>query len=123
MTTYSNIAVAESFSTSRVGKLPHDLPNIFAAFKIAITQAVVGSIVAEFVGTDRGLGCVLMSASGNLDTTFLFADLARVIVEVANPTSTTPATTFIALSTRCHESSGCRRARASDRRMGGCATD
>jgi NitT/TauT family transport system permease protein len=61
-------------------KLPHALPNIFAGLKVAITLAVVGSIVAEFVGADRGLGYVLMSATGNLDTTFLFADLVVLVV-------------------------------------------
>jgi NitT/TauT family transport system permease protein len=61
-------------------KLPHALPNIFAGLKVAITLAVVGSIVAEFVGADRGLGYLLMVASGNLDTTFLFADLVVLVV-------------------------------------------
>jgi NitT/TauT family transport system permease protein len=61
-------------------KLPHALPNIFAGLKVAITLAVVGSIVAEFVGADRGLGYLLMAATGNLDTTFLFADLVVLVV-------------------------------------------
>jgi NitT/TauT family transport system permease protein len=61
-------------------KLPHALPNIFAGLKVAITLAVVGSIVAEFVGADRGLGYILMSATGNLETTFLFADLVVLVV-------------------------------------------
>lgn len=61
-------------------KLPHALPNIFGGLKVAITLAVVGSIVAEFVGADRGLGYLLMIASGNLDTTFLFADLVVLVV-------------------------------------------
>ena len=61
-------------------KLPHALPNIFAGLKVAITLAVVGSIVAEFVGADRGLGYLLMIASGNLDTTFLFAVLVVLVV-------------------------------------------
>jgi NitT/TauT family transport system permease protein len=48
--------------------------------KVAITLAVVGSIVAEFVGADKGLGYLLMVASGNLETTLLFADLVVLIV-------------------------------------------
>ena len=55
------------------------LPNIFGGLKVAITLAVVGSIVAEFVGADRGLGYLLMTATGNLDTTFLFADLVVLV--------------------------------------------
>jgi NitT/TauT family transport system permease protein len=61
-------------------QLPHALPNIFAGLKVAITLAVVGSIVAEFVGADGGLGYLLMAATGNLDTTFLFADLVVLVV-------------------------------------------
>ena len=71
---------ASSWKTFVKIKLPHALPNIFAGLKVAITLAVVGSIVAEFVGADRGLGYLLMVASGNLDTTFLFADLVVLVV-------------------------------------------
>jgi NitT/TauT family transport system permease protein len=71
---------ATAWKTFIIIKLPHALPNIFAGLKVAITLAVVGSIVAEFVGADRGLGYVLMMATGNLDTTLLFADLVILVV-------------------------------------------
>jgi NitT/TauT family transport system permease protein len=70
---------AGGWKTFMVIKLPHALPNIFGGLKVAITLAVVGSIVAEFVGADRGLGYLLMTATGNLDTTFLFADLVVLV--------------------------------------------
>jgi NitT/TauT family transport system permease protein len=71
---------AGGWKTFMMIKLPHALPNIFGGLKVAITFAVVGSIVAEFVGADRGLGYLLMTATGNLDTTFLFADLTILVV-------------------------------------------
>jgi NitT/TauT family transport system permease protein len=71
---------AGGWKTFMMIKLPHALPNIFGGLKVAITLAVVGSIVAEFVGADRGLGYLLMTATGNLDTTFLFADLTVLVV-------------------------------------------
>jgi NitT/TauT family transport system permease protein len=71
---------ASGWKTFTKIKLPHALPNIFAGLKVAITLAVVGSIVAEFVGTDRGLGYLLMQATGNLDTTFMFAVLVVLMV-------------------------------------------
>jgi NitT/TauT family transport system permease protein len=71
---------ASAWRTFVMIKLPHALPNIFGGLKVAITLAVVGSIVAEFVGADKGLGYLLMVASGNLDTTLLFADLVVLIV-------------------------------------------
>jgi len=71
---------ASSWNTFSKIKLPHALPNVFAGLKVAITLAVVGSIVAEFVGADRGLGYLLMLATGNLDTAFMFADLVVLMV-------------------------------------------
>ncbi len=54
-------------------RLPHALPNIFGGLKVAITLAVVGAVVGEFVGADRGLGYVIVLATGALNTRLLFA--------------------------------------------------
>ena len=56
-------------------KLPQAMPSIFGGLKIALTLAVVGAIVAEFVGADKGLGYLLVLANGNLDMPMLFATL------------------------------------------------
>lgn len=56
-------------------RLPGALPSIFGGLKIAITLAVVGAVVGEFVGGDSGLGYLLMAANGSMDTAFLFAGL------------------------------------------------
>jgi len=60
-------------------RLPGALPNIFGGAKVAITFAVVGTIVAEFVGSDHGLGYVLVLARGNLDTVTVFAVILWLI--------------------------------------------
>jgi NitT/TauT family transport system permease protein len=57
-------------------RLPHALPNVFACLKVAITLATVGAIIGEFVGSDRGLGYLLLVAGGDLRTELLFATLA-----------------------------------------------
>lgn len=54
-------------------RLPKALPSIFAGLKVAITLAVVGAIVGEFVAADRGLGYLLMIASGEMNSKLLFA--------------------------------------------------
>lgn len=41
-------------------RLPQALPNIFAGMKLAIVLAVIGAVVAEFVGADSGLGYLIM---------------------------------------------------------------
>ena len=46
---------------------------------MAITFAVVGTIVAEFVGSDHGLGYLLVLARGNLDTVTVFAAILWLI--------------------------------------------
>lgn len=56
-------------------RLPNALPSIFGGLKIAITLAVVGAVVGEFVGGDAGLGYLLMTANGSMDTALLFAGL------------------------------------------------
>jgi NitT/TauT family transport system permease protein len=61
-------------------RLPNALPSMFGGFKVAITFAVVGALVAEFVGSDSGLGYVLVMARGNLDTLTVFAVIGWLVV-------------------------------------------
>jgi NitT/TauT family transport system permease protein len=56
-------------------RLPNALPMIFGGLKVASALAVVGALTGEFVGSDRGLGYLLVQASGNLNTALLFATL------------------------------------------------
>jgi NitT/TauT family transport system permease protein len=61
-------------------RFPSALPSIFAGLKIAITLAVVGAVVAEFVGASKGLGYALLVAQGNVDTALVYADLLVMTV-------------------------------------------
>jgi NitT/TauT family transport system permease protein len=54
---------------------PSALPQMFAGFKIAVCLAVVGAIVGEFVGSDRGLGFLLLTSTGTLDGTLVWSAL------------------------------------------------
>lgn len=60
-------------------RLPTALPQIFSGLKVAISLSVVGALVGEFVGADRGLGYVMMTASGALDGTLVWATLIVLI--------------------------------------------
>lgn len=55
--------------------LPWSLPYVFASFKIAMTLAVVGAVVGEFVASDSGLGYVISYANISLDTELMFAGI------------------------------------------------
>jgi NitT/TauT family transport system permease protein len=61
-------------------RFPHALPNIFGGLKVGITLAVIGSIVGEFVGADRGLGYLLTVSIGRLDTPLMFAAIVVLVV-------------------------------------------
>lgn len=49
------------------------MPAIFGGLKIAITTATIGAIVSEFVGSDAGLGYLLLRYKGSYDTPAMFA--------------------------------------------------
>jgi NitT/TauT family transport system permease protein len=59
-------------------RLPTSLPYIFPALKVAALLSVVGAMVGDFVGSDRGLGYLMVLGDVNLDTDLLFASLAVV---------------------------------------------
>jgi NitT/TauT family transport system permease protein len=66
---------ASKAQTFRYVRMPAALPFIFSGLKVAIVLAVTGAIVAEFVGSNAGLGYVLLRASSNLDTPLIFSVL------------------------------------------------
>jgi NitT/TauT family transport system permease protein len=55
--------------------LPRAMPYLFASLKIAITLAFVGTVLAETVAANRGIGNVMIIASGNFDVPLVFAGL------------------------------------------------
>jgi len=56
-------------------RVPSSLPYVFAGLRIAATLSVIGAIVAEFTGADRGIGFVIVRASYRLDTRLMFAGI------------------------------------------------
>lgn len=59
-------------------KLRLALPYIFAGLNVAIALAVIGAIVAEFVGATKGLGYLILQANFKLDMAQVFAVLAML---------------------------------------------
>lgn len=57
-------------------RLPSSLPYVFAGLRVAATLSVIGAIVAEFTGADRGIGFVIVQASYRIDTRLMFAAIA-----------------------------------------------
>ncbi len=57
-------------------RLPHALPSMFAGMKVAVSLALIGAIVGEFVAAKKGLGYAVLMAQGQMDVVRMFAALA-----------------------------------------------
>lgn len=55
--------------------LPRSMPYFFASLKVAITVAFIGSIVAETVGGNKGIGSFMLVASSRFEVPLAFAAL------------------------------------------------
>jgi NitT/TauT family transport system permease protein len=53
-------------------QLPGALPYIFSGMKVAAVLAVAGAIVGEFLGSERGLGYLMLQVQVTLDTAAMF---------------------------------------------------
>ena len=52
------------------------MPYIFSALKISTGLAVVGAIVGEFVGSNQGIGYLILASSYRLETAKMFAAIS-----------------------------------------------
>lgn len=81
ITTLSGLSLAEPDSISlmrslkaspwtimRKVKIPFALPVIFGGLQMGATTAIIGAIVSEFVGADRGLGFLMLRYRSGYDT-------------------------------------------------------
>ena len=59
-------------------RLMHAIPYIADSLKVAFPLALVGSIVGEFIGGNRGIGQLVLAAQFNLDTPLVFAALLSI---------------------------------------------
>ena len=64
---------ATRWQTFRLVKFPNALPFVFAGLDIAIVFSVLGAIVGEFVGAQRGLGDLILQFNFGLDIAGVFA--------------------------------------------------
>jgi len=59
-------------------RIPNAYPYILSALKVTATAAVVGAIVGEFVASERGLGYVIITSQGSMNTPVAFAALVWI---------------------------------------------
>ncbi len=58
----------------------HALPQVFVGLKVAISLAVIGAVIAEFVGADAGLGFVIVQSGAGADTSLAFAAMTLLAI-------------------------------------------
>jgi NitT/TauT family transport system permease protein len=61
-------------------RLPASMPYLFAGLKIAITLAVIGVIVAEFISSSEGLGFLILKSAALLRTDLILAAIVVLCV-------------------------------------------
>lgn len=55
--------------------IPRTMPYFFASLKVAITLAFVGTVLAETIASNRGIGNVMMIATSSFDVPLVFSGL------------------------------------------------
>jgi putative hydroxymethylpyrimidine transport system permease protein len=75
------VKMMRTLDASRAGifrrvEAPTALPYFFSGAKIAVAVAVIGAVFGEWAGSSAGLGHLMLEASGQLQTSRLFAAVA-----------------------------------------------
>ncbi len=70
---------ANRWQTFRLLEVPAALPVLFGGLRIGAALAVIGAVVGEFVGADRGLGFLINVGRGQFDTSLVFVAVFSLI--------------------------------------------
>ena len=57
-------------------RFPSALPHFFSGLKVAITLAVIGAVIGEFVGAENGLGFLVIESTSHFKTPLAFGAMA-----------------------------------------------
>jgi NitT/TauT family transport system permease protein len=61
-------------------RFPAAVPHLFSGLKIAITFAMIGVIVGEFITAQAGLGYMILFAASQAEMTLIFASIVVLCV-------------------------------------------
>lgn len=70
---------ATRWQTIRYLEIPAALPVFLGGLRIGATLSVIGAVVGEFVGADRGLGFLINVGRGQYDTALVFVSVFTLI--------------------------------------------
>ena len=66
---------ASEWDVARLVVIPNSMPYIIAGLRLAIGRAVLGVVVAEFFGSESGLGVMMVQAAGRYQVDVVFSGL------------------------------------------------
>ena len=66
---------ASEWDVARLVVVPNAMPYIIAGLRLAIGRAVLGVVVAEFFGSEVGLGVMMVQAAGRYQVDVVFSGL------------------------------------------------
>ena len=66
---------AKEWDVARLVVIPNAMPYIIAGLRLAIGRAVLGVVVAEFFGSESGLGVMMVQAAGRYQIDIVFSGL------------------------------------------------
>jgi NitT/TauT family transport system permease protein len=71
--------LASRWETIHLLELPAALPILLGGLRIGATLSVIGAVVGEFVGADRGLGFLINVGRGLFDTALVFVAIFTLV--------------------------------------------
>ncbi len=66
---------AKEWDVARLVVVPNAMPYIIAGLRLSIGRAVLGVVVAEFFGSESGLGVMMVQAAGRYQVDIVFSGL------------------------------------------------
>lgn len=66
--------------TLRLLEIPAALPVLLGGLRIGATLSVIGAVVGEYIGSDRGLGFLIRVGDGSYDTALVFVAVFSLVV-------------------------------------------
>lgn len=80
MLNYMKMIGASKADIFRKLKIPFALPTIFSGIKIAATYSVMGAVVAEWIGANKGIGYYLLLQKSSFRTDRIFVGICIIVL-------------------------------------------
>ena len=71
---------ATTWQTLRLLEIPAALPVLLGGLRVGAALSVIGAVVGELVGADRGLGFLINVGRGQYDTALVFVGVFTLII-------------------------------------------